>query len=67
MTNDTYPTHELARLLPPMTDEDYQRLRQDIKENGLREPITLYEGKVLDGMHRQRACKETKTKPRTTV
>jgi hypothetical protein len=32
--------------------------------NGLQEPITLYENKVLDGCHRQRACEEAGIRPR---
>ena len=32
---------------------------------GLREPITLYEGKVIDGKHRYRACVELGIEPHT--
>ena len=50
--------HPLADLIPPMDDEDYAKLRDDIKENGLLEPITLYEGMILDGRHRYQVCGE---------
>lgn len=51
--------HPLAELIPPMTDGEFAELRADIQEHGLLDPITLYEGKVLDGRHRLRACEET--------
>jgi hypothetical protein len=56
--------HELALLVPPMSKEDYARLRDDIAANGLREPITLYEDRVLDGIHRERICAANGTEPR---
>ena len=59
-----FKPHELAKVLPAMSGEDYDRLRTDIAENGLLEPITLYEEKVLDGINRQKACAETGVQPR---
>jgi len=59
-----FDPHPLAKVLPAMSGEDYGRLRDDITESGLLEPITLYEGKVLDGINRQKACAETGVEPR---
>jgi hypothetical protein len=59
-----YEVHDFAALVPAMTDADYEAFREDIRTNGLREAITLYEGKILDGRHRQRACDETGTRPK---
>lgn len=56
--------HKLANLLPPMTDQEYESLKQDIKANGLNEDIWTYQGTILDGRHRYRACHETGIKPR---
>lgn len=54
----SYEVHPLAELIPGMSDAEYRELRDDIEANGMAEPITLYEGKVLDGRHRARACEE---------
>lgn len=56
--------HPIAALLPDMTDEEYAALRADIDAHGLLVPITLYDGQVLDGRHRLRACRELGIEPR---
>ena len=50
--------HELANLIPTMSDDEFHELVKDIEANGLLEPIMLYEGRILDGRHRYRACME---------
>lgn len=50
------PVHPLAELIPSMDEAEFAALVDDIRENGQIEPITLYEGKILDGRHRARAC-----------
>ena len=56
--------HPLAGLFPLMTGAAFEELRASIAEHGLREPIVLHEGMVLDGRNRLRACEETGTPPR---
>ena len=51
-----YQPHEIANIWPTMSDDDYHRLKASVAEEGLLEPIWLYEDQVLDGRHRQRAC-----------
>lgn len=67
MTN-RYPPHVIAQQFPPMDEDSYAKLREDIRANGLMVPIVLYrfhgELCVLDGVHRQRACDETGAEPR---
>jgi hypothetical protein len=48
--------HTLAEIFPPMSDADVAALAKDIKEHGQIEPIVLYEGMILDGRSRYRAC-----------
>jgi len=51
-----YAPHPLAQLFPAMDADALRELTDDIKKQGLLEPIVLFEGKVLDGVHRQKAC-----------
>src|SRR5690554_2689481 len=53
--------HPIAEALIPssMTDEaTYQRLKASIARHDLLDPIMLYQGKILDGRLRYRACQE---------
>jgi ParB-like chromosome segregation protein Spo0J len=59
--------HPLAELIPAMTDDELAGLVDDIKANGLREPITLYEGLILDGRHRARACEILEIEPEARI
>ena len=59
-----YGIHPICDAFPRMPGEEFVALKKDIRENGLIEPIWLYEGKVLDGRHRYFACNETGTEPR---
>lgn len=50
--------HPLSAAFPAMSADDFQALKDDIDNNGQREPVMVYEGMVLDGWHRYRACVE---------
>jgi hypothetical protein len=61
------PFHEAADIFPLLDDAspEFKALVADIDERGQLEPITLLDGKVLDGRNRMRACAETGRKPIT--
>ena len=49
--------HELAKLTPLMTEEDFNALKNSIKELGQLEPVVFWQGKLIDGRHRLKALK----------
>ncbi len=57
MENINYEIHEYAGLVPMASEEEQTSLTNDIRLNGLREPIVLWKGEIVDGRCRQIACK----------
>lgn len=56
---------EYAKLVLPLSEGEYQELKQSIKQNGLWHPITVNKKDiVLDGHHRYKACQELGIQPR---
>lgn len=48
--------HRFANAFPLLSGDDLSRLVDDIKAHGQREPIRTYDGAILDGRNRFRAC-----------
>ena len=48
--------HPFSEIFPSMTPDEYRELSSDIARNGLLEPITLYNGMILDGRNRHFIC-----------
>jgi N6-adenosine-specific RNA methylase IME4 len=48
--------HPLANIFPPMEGAPFDALVADIKANGLREPLVMFGGLLLDGCNRWRAA-----------
>jgi len=54
----TYEIHPAATLMPALSDGEYHALCDDIEKHGVRRPIAIWRGLLLDGRHRVRACTE---------
>lgn len=53
-----YKQHPLSCAFPEMQDDEFQVLCDSIESIGVQNPITLFEGMVIDGWHRYKAAKQ---------
>lgn len=51
--------HPLAQLFPMIEGEAFKALVEDVREHGVRRPIVLLDGMILDGRNRYMAARET--------
>jgi len=56
--------HELSEFFPLVEGTELQALVDSIKADGLDQDIILYEGKIIDGRNRYRACELAGIEPR---
>jgi len=56
--------HPLSKAFPDMVGKDFDNLRLDIKNQGQRQEIVVFDGMVLDGWHRYRACLDLGIEPK---
>ena len=56
--SSTLEAHALTDFMPLKSTPEYEALKESICINGLQQPLTRFEGKILDGRHRLRACAE---------
>lgn len=61
-----YDIHPYALIFPPMSKQDFDALAEDMRANGLLDPITLYSGQIIDGRNRYRACANLGITPKFT-
>lgn len=61
---DKYTDHPIAELFPLMSESELQELADDIRDNGQREDIIVYQARIIDGRNRYRACLLADVEPR---
>jgi len=62
-----YSRHALSAAFPSMPTSQFEELVEDIRVNGLVEPIILFENQILDGWHRWSACQRADREAKYTV
>lgn len=50
--------HPLADAFPLLTGAEFDELVKDIDQHGLHQPVVMYDGLILDGRNRWRACQQ---------
>ena len=60
--------NEYANLVPELTNEEYESLKESIRQYGLWAPLTVNQhGVLLDGHHRYKVCQELGIEPHRKV
>ena len=55
----TYKRHPLSAIWPSIQGTEYMELVEDIRKNGVIEPIIMLDGMILDGWNRYNAAKDS--------
>jgi len=55
--------HQAAEIFPLLEGDEFEQLKEDIRQNGLLQPIVTYEDQIIDGRNRYRACADLKVDP----
>ncbi len=56
MTDYPWPVHPAADVFPLITGPEWDAFVEDVRERDVEEPVWLFDGRLLDGRNRARAC-----------
>jgi hypothetical protein len=60
----TYEQHPLGACYPPLSADEFAKLKASLHDPGTKPPAILFEGKILDGWHYYKACLEEGIAPK---
>lgn len=63
VTISEYPVHPAAELFPMMSETEFQAMKEDIRLHGQNDDVLIWNGTLLDGRNRLRACTELGIEP----
>lgn len=49
---------EFQNLIPPLSDEEFRQLEENIKSEGCRDALVIWQGIIVDGHNRYKICQE---------
>ncbi len=58
-----YDFHDIANIYPLAKEEEFELLKESIKERGQLSPIVIFDKKIIDGRNRYLACKNLSIEP----
>ena len=58
LTLNCLPIHPAAELFPMMSEKEFQLMKEDIRLHGQNDDVLVWNGMLLDGRNRLRACTE---------
>jgi ParB-like chromosome segregation protein Spo0J len=58
------PFHPVAGLFPLLEGPEYEALKADILTHGLHVPVVTFQGQIIDGRNRYRACRDLGVDPK---
>ena len=58
INGDAYPVHPAALLFPLLDGKEREQLVRDVRKHGVREPVVIWRGQLLDGRNRVEAARQ---------
>ena len=58
-----YDFHDIANIYPLAKEEEFELLKESIKDRGQLSPIVIFDKKIIDGRNRYLACKDVGVEP----
>jgi hypothetical protein len=53
---------EFKELIPPLTDDEFKQLEANLLRDGCKEPLTVWDGILIDGHNRYKICQQRSIK-----